>query len=135
MTLVPYITPEIKHLPQKQTKILDANKLPISLNQGKPGKLIVTDVKYKKGKTLVFFKDEIKFPYLYIFPGNNIWLKDSEGLEISPEKTTPLGEGNLYVSEFITVKDNEKPMKVVTRIYPMPEIINELKIKIPIKND
>lgn len=141
LTLSPYIEPDIK-LPKIVTKDLDVNQLPITVDQGEVGKLIITNVEYKQDKIFLYYKDEITYPYDSVRPGSNIWLEDNSQKNVSDRyivtnllgKTKPLGSGNSYVTEFHRTKPENQSLKIASRLYPLPHIIKKLQIKIPLDN-
>ncbi|WLD91724.1 DUF4179 domain-containing protein [Alkalihalobacillus sp. AL-G] len=134
LILSPYTIPDYKY--QEVTGALDAEKFPLTLDKGQLGKVTITDVKYDQNKTLLYFKVKSEFPYPNHLDGARIWLKNVSGEVITTLKRYPdRVKGNLFVLEFKPINEEDKPLKVVTQKHPMPEILEELRIMIPINNN
>ncbi|MFJ7931241.1 DUF4179 domain-containing protein [Peribacillus sp. NPDC096448] len=134
LTISPFLIPITNEQSSRIEQPLHLNKLPIILNQGKMGKIIVTDVKYQKDKTLLYFEVDSDFPYDGHFNFNTLWLEDKTGKNLTsdskgyPERI----KQNTYVQEFKHINKNE-PLKVVTIKMPNLEVLKEMEIKIPLK--
>lgn len=134
LTISPFLIPITNEQSTRIEQPLHLNNLPITLNQGEMGKIIVTDVKYQKDKTLLYFEVVSDFPYDGHFQFNNLWLEDKAGNNLTsvskgyPERI----KQNTYVQEFKHINKNE-PLKVVTIKMPNLEVLKEMEIKIPLK--
>jgi len=115
---------------------LQRSELPITLDQGEMGKIIVTDVEYEDDKTLLYFGVESDFPYDGHLNLNGVWLEDAAGNDLAsdtkgyPERIAL----NTYVQEFQPISEAE-PLTVVTREMLRLEIVKELQVKIPMPKD
>ena len=134
ITISPFLIPITIEDSTRIEQLLHLNKLPISLNQGEMGKIIVTDVKYQKDKTLLYFEVVSDFPYDGHFQFNKLWLEDKAGNNLESEsKGYPERiKQNTYVQEFKHINKNE-PLKVVTIKMPNIEVLKEMEMKIPLK--
>lgn len=131
------VSPYLIHLsPEERSRIeqpLRLDELPITLDQGEMGKIIVTDIKYEEDKTLLYFQVESDFPYDGHFNLNGLWIEDAAGNELTgdakgyPDRIAP----NMYVQEFQRISESE-PLTVVTREMLRIEVAEELQVKIPI---
>ncbi|WP_148359514.1 DUF4179 domain-containing protein [Peribacillus simplex] len=134
LTVSPLLMPHNIEQPSRVEQPLLINAIPITLDQGEMGKIIVTDVKYKEDKTLLYFEVDSDFPYDGHFRYNNLWLEDKTGKNLTsdskgyPERI----KQNTYVQEFQQINKNE-PLKVVTFKMPNLEVLKEMEIKIPLK--
>ncbi|USK80756.1 DUF4179 domain-containing protein [Peribacillus frigoritolerans] len=134
LTISPFLIPITNEQSSRIEQPLHLNKLPITLDQGEMGKIMVTDVKYQKDKTLLYFEVVSDFPYDGHFQFNNLWLEDKAGNNLTsdskgyPERI----KQNTYVQEFKHINKNE-PLIVVTIKMPNLEVLKEMEIKIPLK--
>lgn len=134
LTISPFLIPITNEQSSRIEQPLHLNKLPITLDQGEMGKIIVTDVKYQKDKTLLYFEVDSDFPYDGHFNFNTLWLENKTGNNLTsdskgyPERI----KQNTYVQEFKHINKNE-PLKVVTIKMPNLEVLKEMEIKIPLK--
>ena len=115
---------------------LQRSELPITLDQGEMGKIIVTDVQYEADKTLLHFKVESDFPYDGHLNLNGLWIEDAAGNDLTsnakgyPERIAP----NMYVQEFQPTSDST-PLTVVTLEMLRLEVVEELQVKIPMPKE
>lgn len=132
VTVIPYTLPETNGLPPKVSKSLQNENLPITLNQGELGRIVVTDIKYMEDKTVVYFKVESDFAFDGNFNHNRIWLEDHKGrdLTLDGKPYAERVEGNFYKQEFKPVND-KKNTKVVTREFPEPVMYEGFKVQLP----
>ncbi|MGM0890106.1 MAG: DUF4179 domain-containing protein [Bacillota bacterium] len=135
LTVSPFLIPITKGQSSRIEQPLHLNKLPITLDQGEMGKIVVTDVKYQEDKTLLYFEVVSDFPYDGHFNFNNLWLEDKSGnnLTIDSKGYPERIKQNSYVQEFQHINKNEL-LKVVT--FKMPnhlKVLKEMEIKIPLK--
>lgn len=133
LILSPYLIPDYnqKHI----EKVLKSDKLPMKLDQGELGKATITKVRYKDNKTLLYYKVDSEFPYPNHLDGSRLFLKNASGEYINRVKRYPRHrKGNLYVQEFKSVDEKDKPLKVIAQKHPMPKILEDLQIKIPLND-
>ena len=134
LTFSPFLISLPNGNPPEISAHLEKSKLPITLDQGEMGKIIVTDVKYLKDKTLLYFKVDSEFPYDGHMNYNNVWLEDESGADLTikkkgyPERI----EQNSYVQEFKEV-DTNVPLMVLTKKMATLEVLKELELKIPLR--
>lgn len=134
LTVSPFLIPHNIEEPSRVEQPLQITALPITLDQGEMGKIIVTDVKYQEDKTLLYFQVVSDFPYDGHFQFNNLWIEDQAGNNLTsdskgyPERI----KQNTYVQEFKRISKSE-PLKVVTFTMPNLKVLEEMQIKIPIK--
>ena len=134
LTVSPFLIPFTNEQSSRIEQPLHLNQLPITLDQGEMGKIIVTDVKYQKDKTLLYFEVVSDFPYDGHFQYNNLWLEDMAGNNLTsdskgyPERI----KQNKYVQEFKHISKDE-PLKVVTIKIPHLEVLKEIEMMIPLK--
>lgn len=132
VTVIPYTIPlESETMDKKVTATLDEAKVPITLDQGEIGKVIVTDIDRKQDKTIVYFEMKSKFAFDGNFSGNRIWLEDSKGndLTIDAKPYATRVKGNLYKQEFKV--DKTEDLKIVTLKFPMPIMYEGFKVTLP----
>jgi hypothetical protein len=128
LSIIPYKNAETDGLPQKISKVANKENFPITLNQGDLGKIVITNIDYKKDKTVVYFKVESDFAYDFM-ANNSLWLEDENGNNLTirqkayPEKV----KGNLYKQEFKKANPNGE-IKVVTRKFPKPIMYKEFNV-------
>ncbi|WP_147532950.1 DUF4179 domain-containing protein [Bacillus marasmi] len=134
LTISPFLMPDSFEVLPRVEQPLQVDALPLTLDQGKMGKIKIYDVKYQEEKTLLYFEVLSDFPYDGHFQYNYLFLEDGEGNDLTsdakayPERIKP----NTYVQEFKKINKNE-PIKVVTFEMPALKILKELEIKMPIK--
>ena len=115
---------------------LQRSELPITLDQGEMGKIIVTDVQYEADKTLLHFTVESDFPYDGHLNLNGLWIEDVAGNDLTsnakgyPERIAP----NMYVQEFQPTSEST-PLTVVTLEMLRLEVVEELQVKIPMSKE
>ncbi|MBU5213152.1 DUF4179 domain-containing protein [Heyndrickxia oleronia] len=134
LTISPYLFPITNKEPEWIKESLHLDHLPITLDQGEMGKIIITDVKYSEDKTLLFFEVVSDFPYDGHFQNNGLWLEDKAGTNLTSEKKgyPERIKQNKYVQEFNAIDKNE-PLTIVTRIPPKLKVLKEQEIKIPLE--
>jgi hypothetical protein len=132
VTVIPYTIPsEPETMVKKLTSTLDEAKLPIILDQGEIGKIVVTDIDRKQDKAIVYFEVKSEFAFDGNFSGNQIWLEDRKGndLTIDAKPYATRVKGNLYMQEFKV--DKIKDLKIVTLKFPMPIMYEGFKVTLP----
>ncbi|MFE8702932.1 DUF4179 domain-containing protein [Cytobacillus sp. FJAT-54145] len=131
VTIIPYYFPKIvEQIPDKVTAPLERKKLPITLEQGEVGKIIIKDIEVNKDKMYVYFEVESDFPYDGHLKHNGIDLETSSGKKlVSTEKPyAQRVKDNLYMQEFETSKED---LVVTTFKYPKPVMLESIDIEIP----
>lgn len=114
------------------TKPLDS-KYPIELNQGKMGKLIITEVQNKEDKTIIKYRAEGKVPY---FQAQNLSVKDELGEYIKPYEGDYTQRDKENPNEFTLIVNKLKPNKkyfISTTILDGYELKDEYTFKIPLE--
>ncbi|MQR97599.1 DUF4179 domain-containing protein [Fictibacillus phosphorivorans] len=134
LTFSPFLISMPNGDPPNTSAPLEKSKLPITLDQGEMGKIIVTDVKHLKDKTLLYFKVDSEFPYDDHMNYNTVWLEDESGTNLTIKKKSypERIEQNSYVQEFKEV-DTNAPLKVLTKKMATLEVVKELELKIPLR--
>jgi hypothetical protein len=129
--IIPYVEAETNGLPPKISIPATEENLPITLNQGDIGKIVVTDIDYKKDKTVVYFKVESEIAYDF-GSNNRLWLEDPNGkdLTIMQKAYAEKVKDNLYKQEFKSINSNKK-IKVVTLKFPKPIMYEGFKVQLP----
>ena len=132
VTVIPYMIPlESETINQKVTASLDEEKLPITLDQGDIGKIIVTDIEREQDKVIMYFEVKSAFVFDRNFNGNRIWLEDKKGNDLTID-TKPYAtriKGNLYMQEFKV--DKKEELKIATVEFPMPIMYEGFKVTLP----
>ncbi|SMQ80870.1 protein of unknown function [Bacillus sp. OV166] len=129
--IIPYVEAETNGLPPKISKSVTEDNLPITLNQGDKGKIVVTDIDYKEDKAVVYFKVESEIPYDFV-SNNRLWLESENGkdLTINQKPYAEKVKGNYYKQEFDAISPNEN-IKIVTRKFPKPIIYDSFNVTLP----
>lgn len=134
LTVSPFLMPIPKEMPSEISAPLERNQLPITLDQGEMGDIVVTDIKFQKDKTLLYFNVNSDFAYDGNMNFNRIWIEDTAGTDLTlktkgyPERI----KQDSYVQEFNPVGKNI-PLKVLTNKISKLEILKDLEMKIPIQ--
>lgn len=110
---------------------LDSANLPIVLDQGDFGKVVVTDIEYVHDKTIIHFEVESDFIIDNHSSRNPIWLEDANGKNLfSEDKPLPERiEGNRFKQEFATGKS--KGLQLKTYKLSKPDMYEAFEIEIP----
>lgn len=133
LTISPYL---IHFTGEERSRIeqpLVHSELPITLDQGEMGKIIVTDVQYEEDKTLLYFQVESDFPYDGHLNMNGLWLEDAAGNNLmSDKKGYPERIAHkTYVQEFQPISESEA-LTVVTLEMLKLEVLEDLQVKVPL---
>lgn len=104
---------------------------PLLLSQGPSGSLKITQVEYRKDKTLIHYQTEGVQPFMQ---STQLWMEDESGkkhmrLDKPTETVDPIHYK--FIREFPAFRPDQK-LTVVTRELPVPNYIKELEMTIPI---
>lgn len=115
-------------------KALDAKQLPITLDQGKIGNVVVTDLKIEKNQLLLYFEAQSDFPYGAHFDYNRIWVEDAKGTDLTSDEKgyAERISGNRYVQTF-DLPDEDGKLTVKAVQMPFMELKKEAQVKVPLK--
>lgn len=133
LTVSPFLVPVDTGAPEKVENVLQPDQLPMSIDQGDMGSIIIKDIQYEKNQTLLTFETASDFPYDGHFQYNTLWLEDAKGNNLAnntqgyPERI----QSNTYVQEFQKVKPNE-PLTLVTFEMPYLKVLKDLEVAIPL---
>ncbi|MBK3494926.1 DUF4179 domain-containing protein [Viridibacillus sp. YIM B01967] len=112
-------------------KPLNEKQLPITLNQGKMGNIVVTDLKKENSKMHLYFEAQSDFPYGAHFDYNRIWVEDAKGNDLTSDITERIS-GNRYVKTF-DLPDEDGNLTVKAVQMPFMELKKEAQVKVPLK--
>ncbi|WP_153732623.1 DUF4179 domain-containing protein [Sporosarcina obsidiansis] len=131
LTVSPYLVPVNKGQSARIEHSLQTDQLPLTIDQGKMGKIIVQDLQYEEEKMLLYFDVASDFTYDGHFQFNTLWLEDAKGHNLAitgyPERVI----GNTYVQEFKKTSKNE-PLTLVSFEMPYLEVLKKLEVEIPL---
>lgn len=128
--IIPYVIPTSENGYEKTSAKIDGAKLPITLDQGESGKILVTDIQYVKDKTIVKFEVQSDAIIDNHASRNGIWLEDANGKPLM-SKDKPFAErieGNHFQQEFAA--GEKKGLQLKTNKMPKPIMFEEFKIDI-----
>ncbi|WP_301108588.1 DUF4179 domain-containing protein [Sporosarcina sp.] len=132
LTVSPYLVPVNTGQSARIEHSLQSDQLPLTIDQGKMGNIIVQDLQYDDEKMLLYFEVDSDFTYDGHFQFNTLWLEDEKGNNLAITGYPERVEGNTYVQEFKKVSKGEQ-LTLVTFEMPYLDVLNELNVKIPLK--
>lgn len=132
LTVSPYLVPVNTGQPVRIEHSLQSDQLPLTIDQGEMGKIIVQDLQYEDEKMLLYFEVDSDFTYDGHFQFNTLWLEDEKGNNLAITGYPERVEGNTYVQEFKKTSKVEQ-LTLVSFEMPYLEMLNELELEIPLK--
>lgn len=130
LTILPYKIPNQSGAVEELSVSLNKT-LPLEIDQGEIGKIIVTDVDFLEDKTVVYFELESDFPFDDNLTMNRTWLESKDGKDLSsPENPLAVRiNGNLFKQEFKSTKDRDVEFKALK--IPSPIVFEAFKVTLP----
>jgi len=129
--IIPYTIPNYSDTRKEEGLKLAEQELPIVMDQGESGKVIIDKIENIGKKTVIYYQVENDFIVDNYTSHNPIWLEDSKGNNLFSEDN-PLPErieGNYFKQEFTT--SNKKDIMLKTVKQPKPIMYKAFEIEIP----
>lgn len=131
LRIIPYTIPMNKDGFKEVVVKLNGQSLPIILDQGDFGKILITEIKYSKDKMIVNYEVQSDAIIDNHSSFNPFWVEDTNGKRLL-SKDNPFPErieGNRFKQEFGT--EEKKGLQLKTFKYPKPIMYEEFELEIP----
>jgi len=132
LTVSPYLMPVNTGAPVKIEQELLTDHLPLTVDQGEMGSIIVHSIRHEDDGMVLTFESDSEFPFDGYFQYNTIWLEDEAGNNLMsskkalPERIRP----NIYEQEF---KKADGPLTLVTFEMHELKVLKEYEVSIPLR--
>lgn len=129
--VIPFTMQKIIENIEEVSVHLDKKSLPITLDQGEAGNILITDIQNIKDKMVVYFEVQDDIIYDNQLSRNQIWLEDVSGKNLM-SNDKPMAErieGNRFKQEFAT--SEKEGLQLKTYKLPKPIMYEEFEMDIP----